>query len=141
MNKYTEWLPADRLYHRDTYLWVKPDNLSGNVVIGMSSPALESLGELAYLTLVQEGENVRRDQSIGTMEAAKMTGEITSPVSGTVVRHNEQVISNPQSVSDDLYGSGWLVEIDSSDIIDDAPQLVDADTLRSLLPEDLLPAN
>ena len=139
MNEHTEWLPADRLYHRNTYLWVKPDNLSGNIVVGMSSPAFESLGELAYLTLTQAGESVRRDQSIGTMEAAKMTGEITSPVSGTVVRHNEQVISNPQSVGEDLYGSGWLIEIDSSINIEDAPQLVDADTLRSLLPEDLLP--
>lgn len=132
-------MPKDRLYHRDTYLWVKPDVLSGNVVVGMSSPALESLGELAYLTLTQAGESVQQDQSIGTMEAAKMTGEITSPVSGTVVRNNEQVLANPQSVGDDLYESGWLMEIDSEDSINDAPQLVDAQTLWSLLPEDLLP--
>ena len=100
-------------------------------------PAIESLGELAYLTLADIGTTVRRGQSIGSMEAAKMTGDIVSPISGTIVDRNESVLDNPRMVSTDPYGAGWLLTIVPEFWKSESTVLLDSDRLFELLPEDL----
>lgn len=131
------WLPSDRNYDGESYLWVKPDNDNGKLHVGVGSPAIESLGELAYLTLAEPGTRVSRGESIGSMEAAKMTGEIVSPVSGTVVDRNDSALENPRMVSTDPYGAGWLVAIDPISWHKESNELHDSDTLFKLLPDDL----
>ncbi len=130
-------LPCDRIYDGESYLWVKPVTENENLHVGIGSPAIESLGELAYLTLAEPGTHVVRGQSIGSMEAAKMTSDIVSPVSGTIVERNEPALENPRMVSSDPYGSGWLVAIAPASWELEINELHDSDSLIDLLPVEL----
>ncbi len=131
------WLPSDRIYDSESYLWAKSEPDTEYLQVGLSSPAIESLGELAYLTLAEPGSQVVRGQSVGSMEAAKMTGEIVSPVSGTIVNRNETALENPRMVSTDPYGAGWLLAIEPLSWTTESAQLHDSDSLFESLPEDL----
>lgn len=137
MYQKSSWLPADRLYDATSYLWIKDVVDNGNLLVGIGQPTIESLGELSYLTVSEPGTEVKRGDSVGSMEAAKMTGEIVSPVSGTVVSRNESILENPLEVSEDPYGNGWLFEIEPHAWNDERAQLLDSSALFDLLPEDL----
>ncbi len=130
-------LPGDRLYDATSYLWVKDDLESGNLLVGIGMPTVESLGELSYLTLSAPGTEIKRGDSIGSMEAAKMTGEVISPVSGTIVSRNEDVLHDPRKASEDPYHSGWLVTVSPLQWNQEKNQLLDSVGLYDVLPDDL----
>lgn len=137
MSQKSAWLPADRLYDATSYLWIKDSVESGNLLVGIGQPTIESLGELSYLTISEPGTAVKRGDSVGSMEAAKMTGEIVSPLSGTVVIRNESILENPQKAGEDPYRNGWLFEIAPDSWTEEKSQLLDSSSLFDLLPEDL----
>ena len=74
--------PADRHYERTRHVWAHRNADSGRVRIGIDALALESLGELAYVALRATGSSVARGESVGTLEAAKMTSDIATPIAG-----------------------------------------------------------
>lgn len=131
------WLPSDRVYDGESYLWVKPGLDDDNLQVGVGSPAVESLGELAYLTLSEPGTRVTRGESVGSMEAAKMTGEIISPVTGTIVNRNEAALVDPRIVSTDPYNAGWLLAIAPESWSIEKASLHDSNSLLEILPADL----
>ena len=116
--------PPERHYDKTHHLWAQWDEGTGLVRVGIDTIGLESLGELAYVSLHAVGSTVVRGASIGTLEAAKMTTHIESPVSGTLTAHNEAVLRDPLMVNRDPYGSGWLLEIDAADWVKESLQLV-----------------
>jgi glycine cleavage system H protein len=83
----------------------KGDN--GHVTVGMDELGLDSLGEMAYLTLPNVGAPVEMGKAMGSMEAAKMTGEIYAPISGMVVEKNDAVLRNPLLVNEAPYDNGF----------------------------------
>ena len=103
-------LKADRFYNSN-HLWVKKGD-NGHVTVGMDELGLDSLGEMAYLTLPNVGAPVEMGKAMGSMEAAKMTGEIYAPISGMVVEKNDAVLRNPLLVNEAPYDNGWLVKIE-----------------------------
>ena len=74
---------SDRFYNSN-HFWSKQDD-AGIVTVGMDELGLDSLGEMAYLTLPAVGTPVEMGKVMGSMEAAKMTGELFAPISGIVV--------------------------------------------------------
>ena len=74
-------VPHDRHYDRAHHLWARRDDGTGRVRIGVDAIGLESLGELAYVELREEGRVVTRGEPVGSLEAAKMTTTIAAPVS------------------------------------------------------------
>jgi len=117
-------VPADRHYDGSRHLWAKREEGSHRVRVGIDSIGLESLGVLAYVTLRPGGSTVARGESLGTLEAAKMTSDIAAPVSGTIASRNDAVLRDPALVREDPYGAGWLVEIEPSDWEAEARELV-----------------
>lgn len=49
------------------------------------------------------------------MESVKAVSELYAPVAGQVVTVNGQLVDSPETVNDDPYGDGWLIEIQMSD--------------------------
>ena len=114
--------PRDLYYDRATHLWVRDE---GEVVtIGLDALGLESLGDLAYVSLHAAGLRVLRGEPMGALEAAKMVGDLIAPVSGTIAAHNEDVRRDPSGVNRDPYGAGWLVQLIPSDWEADSAELV-----------------
>lgn len=122
-------IPADRAYDREHHMWAQFDPASGDVFIGIDTLGLAALGDLAYVTLKDVGKSVKRGESLGTLEAAKMTGDLITPVSGVIVARNDMTVSNPTVVNQSPYVDGWMVVVKPSDWENETAQLVAGDDL------------
>jgi glycine cleavage system H protein len=122
-------IPADRAYDREHHMWTQFDPASGDVFIGIDTLGLAALGDLAYVTLKDVGNSVKRGESLGTLEAAKMTGDLIAPVTGVIVARNDMTVSNPALVNQSPYVDGWMVVIKPSDWENETAQLVAGDDL------------
>jgi glycine cleavage system H protein len=122
-------IPADRAYDREHHMWAQLDAATGNVLVGIDTLGLASLGDLAYVTLKDVGVKVKRGESMGTLEAAKMTGDLIAPVSGMIVTRNDATVSNPGLVNEAPYTDGWMIAIQPSDWESESAQLVSGEGL------------
>lgn len=124
-------IPSDRAYDRDNHMWVQFDAVSGDVFVGMDTLGLAALGDLAYVTLKDLGAEVQRGRSFGTLEAAKMTGDLIAPVSGVIVARNNKIVTNPALVNQAPYADGWMIAIRPSDWEHECTGLVSGDDLAT----------
>lgn len=124
-------IPSDRSYDREHHMWAQYDPSNAQVTVGIDTLGLASLGDLAYVTLQAVGMLVKRGKSIGTLEAAKMTGDLIAPVSGVIVARNDEAVSNPALVNESPYAEGWMVVIKPNDWDSESAQLVSGDDLPS----------
>lgn len=122
-------LPSDRHYDPTSHLWAQVDPATGRVLVGIDTLGLAALGDLAYITLQAVGMPVRRGESIGTLEAAKMTGDIIAPVSGVIAARNDAAVRNPALVNESPYDEGWLIALEPEDWPGESPLLVSGDAL------------
>lgn len=125
----TYHIPNDRWYDGEQHLWARPDPATGQLVVGLNALGLAALGDLAYITLRATGTTVRRGEPIGTLEAAKMTGDLFAPVSGTLVGGNPDVLRDPTLVNRDPYGAGWLFTLAPADWEGESAALIAGDAL------------
>lgn len=125
----TYHIPNDRYYDREHHTWVKVEPETGRVVVGLDTLGLAALGDLAYISLQAIGLPIKQGESIGALEAAKMTGDLIAPVSGTLVDRNEAVLRDPYLVNSDPYDEGWIVAIEPSNWEDESAALVSGEAL------------
>ncbi len=122
-------VPPDRHYDEARHLWAQHDASTGNVRVGIDAIALESLGDLAYVALHEVGTAVTRGDTVGSLEAAKMTTTVVAPVSGTVIARNDAAMTDPSTINQEPYGAGWLVEIAPSNWEQDAADLISGEAI------------
>ncbi len=103
--------PSDLYYESQARLWLR---VEGEIAtIGLTALALETFGDIVYISTIQAGQPVERGQVIGSIEAAKMVDDLVTPISGEITAFNEEVQRNPGSINADPYGS-WLVKVKPS---------------------------
>ena len=100
--------PTDRKYTR-THEWCRAED--GAAVIGITQHAVEQLRDLVYVDLPGPGAAVRAGQPFGEIESVKAVSELNSPVSGEVVARNDAAMNDPEAISADPYGNGWLIKV------------------------------
>ena len=122
-------IPSDRAYDREHHMWAQFDAVSSDVVVGMDTLGLAALGDLAYVTLTDIGKSIKRGESMGTLEAAKMTGDLIAPISGEIVARNDKTVRNPVLVNQSPYADGWMVIIRPADWENESAELVSGDGL------------
>ncbi len=66
---------------------------------------------------------------MGSMEAAKMTGELYAPISGIVIEKNDAVLQNPLLVNEEPYDNGWLVKVEPTNWEKESTAMVSGDKL------------
>jgi glycine cleavage system H protein len=106
-------IPDDLRYTAE-HEWVAGDG-TGPVRIGITHFAQDALGDIVYVQLPEEGSAVQAGQPMGEVESTKSVSEIYAPVSGTVTARNDAVSDAPETINNDPYGDGWLVEIRPDD--------------------------
>jgi glycine cleavage system H protein len=113
--------------------WVR---VEGNVaVIGISDYAQEQLSDIVFLEyLVSEGDELAKEAEIATIESVKAASEIYSPVSGSVVALNEDLLDVPETVNSDPYGESWMIKIELSDPAE-MDALLDAEAYQKYIEE------
>lgn len=99
------------------YLWVQQTD--GIVTIGINEDGLADFEEIQSIELPPEGEEIEADVVLGTVETDDGPLDIYSPVSGTVLEVNSQVIDEPSLIQEDPYEEGWLIKIEAEDDLGD----------------------
>jgi len=112
--------PENLKYSKD-HEWVREEGKK--VVVGITDYAQESLGGLVYVNVPEVGDEVVATESFCDVESVKAVSDIYSPVSGKIVAVNELLLDSPESINEDPYGNGWIVEIDE---ITDTDELMTA---------------
>jgi glycine cleavage system H protein len=105
-------IPEDLKYSKE-HEWVR---VSGNIAtIGVSDYAQDQLGEIVFVELPDEGEEIEKDDAFGVVESVKSVNDVYTPLSGRVVEVNDPAVDSPEIVNEDPYGEGWLIKIEISD--------------------------
>ena len=108
----------DGLHYTKEHEWVQIDQ-DLIATVGITDFAQESLGDITFVQLPKEGEEVKKDDPVGVVESVKAVSDLYSPVTGRVVEVNLPLLQAPELLNEDPYTDGWMLKIevkDSSDI-------------------------
>lgn len=109
-------IPADLKYTQD-HEWIRVDG--DMAVVGITDFAQDELGDVVFVEIETEGEELDKGETFGTVEAVKTVSDLFMPVGGTVTEINEELADEPEAVNKDPYGAGWMIKIkikDSSEL-------------------------
>ena len=89
--------------------------VEGNTAfIGISDYAQKALGNVVYVDMPEQGDDVTAGEEFGAVESVKAASDLFAPVSGAVVKINEALIDNPRLVNDDAMAN-WIIEVEMTD--------------------------
>lgn len=111
--RYSEVMIPEDLKYTAEHEWVQVLP-SGAVRVGITHFAQDSLGDIVFVSLPAVGEELAAGGTMGEVESTKSVSELYAPVAGTVAARNDAVETAPETINDDPYGAGWLVEITPS---------------------------
>ena len=98
----------DDLLYSKSHEWVKEDG--EEVIIGLTDYAQSELGDLVFVNLPEEGDEVTVGESFSDVESVKAVSDVYSPVSGTVSEVNEELLDAPESINEAPYDA-WFVKV------------------------------
>ena len=105
-------LPQDLKYSED-HEWIK---VEGNTVtIGITDFAQSELGDIVFVELPEEGDDISKGDSFGSVESVKTVSELYAPVSGSIVAVNEELDDSPELVNENPYEGAWMLKVELSD--------------------------
>lgn len=103
---------SKELLYTKSHEWVR---VEGNIAyIGISSYAEEQLGEIVFVDLPELNTEIKAGDEFAEVESVKAVSEIFSPISGTIIQVNEELLDSPQNINEDVYVS-WFVAVEMSD--------------------------
>lgn len=103
----------DNLLYTEDHEWIRVEG--DEAFIGVTDYAQSQLGDVVFVEVETEGENLDKKEAFGTIEAVKTVSDVFMPVSGEVLEFNEKLADNPELINKDPYGEGWLIKIKISD--------------------------
>tara|TARA_X000001036_G_scaffold223813_1_gene209460 strand:- start:73 stop:450 length:378 start_codon:yes stop_codon:yes gene_type:complete len=101
--------PADRYYTKE-HEWIKVEE-PGIGIIGITDHAQCELGDVVYVELPDNGTTITSMEKMGEIESVKAVSDLFSPVTAEVLEQNEEILTSPEKVNEDPFGSGWLVKV------------------------------
>ena len=117
-------IPAE-LRYTTSHEWVSEED--GTYTIGLTDYAQDALGDLVFVNLPQEGDEVTAGEAFADVESVKAVSDVFSPVTGVVVEVNEALLDAPESINEDPYGA-WFVRVGE---VSEVGELLDADAYEA----------
>jgi glycine cleavage system H protein len=112
-------------YDKKEHFWVK---ISGNTArVGMSPLIQETSGAFVAVQINDLDKDFTKGEAFGSIEAEKHVGPLKMPLSGKVLKINDEVIENPRLINYDPYGDGWIMEMELSNADAEVPELIFGD--------------
>ena len=100
------------LYYSESHEYVR---VEGNIgYIGITDYAQEQLGNVVYVDMPEEGDEVTATEDFGAVESVKAASDLISPVSGTVLEVNESLEEQPELINQDAFAN-WIIKVELSD--------------------------
>ena len=105
-------IPRDLKYTKD-HEWIKLEGSTG--IIGITDYAQGELGDVVYVDIDSDLENIESGEAFGTIEAVKTVSDLFAPCSGKVLEINSKLEDESQIINSDPYGKGWILKIEIED--------------------------
>jgi glycine cleavage system H protein len=122
-------VPSDLRYTAD-HEWVK---LDGDIVtVGVTDFAQGELGDIVFVEVETEGEDLDAEDVFGTIEAVKTVSDLILPLTGEVIEFNEALEDDPALINSDPFGDGWIIKLKMSNVAD-FESLMDADAYNNTI--------
>ncbi|MBN2460000.1 MAG: glycine cleavage system protein GcvH [Candidatus Cloacimonetes bacterium] len=118
------------LYYTETHEWVKVDG--NQAYIGITDYAQHELGDIVYIELPDEGDEVMAGEAFGSIEAVKAVEDLVAPISGEVLEVNTDLVDTPELINKSPYEDGWLIKIKIADK-SELDQLLDFEAYEEII--------
>ncbi len=103
---------VEGLLYTEDHEWIK---VEGNTAtIGITDHAQHELGDIVYVELPEEDDELAKGDVFGVIESVKAASDSFTPLSGKITAINEDLEDAPESVNADAYGA-WMFKIEMSD--------------------------
>lgn len=100
--------------------------------VGITDYAQSELGEIVFVDVPTEGEEVAQGEVFGSIEAVKTVSDLNIPVTGEVLEINGALDAQPELVNNDPYGEGWIIKISVKDAAE-LDNLMDATAYQAII--------
>lgn len=100
------------LRYSETHEWVKIEE--GIAIIGVTDFAQKEMGDITYVDMPAEEDEVNAGEEFGALESVKASSDLISPVSGEVCEVNAELEDSPELINSDPY-SNWIIKVKISD--------------------------
>ena len=100
------------LFYSESHEWVKVDGETA--IIGISDHAQQAMGNIVYVDMPEEEDEVTANEDFGAVESVKAASDLISPVSGVVVQVNEALADAPELLNKDAY-ENWIIKVKMDD--------------------------
>lgn len=125
VEKFVFRVPEGGYFFNENDCWARVEENRARV--GVSDYVQQSASDIVFFEPPEIGTTVEIFDEVGSLESTKTALDIISPVSGTVVAVNEQLVDKPELVNLDPYEEGWAAEIELADLDSDRELLMDCD--------------
>ena len=115
-------IPEDLIYHEeDTWIKIEDDK----VRVGMTDFFQQAAGDIVYVDLPFEGDEVQQGEAFGKAQSSKWIGKLIAPLSGTIEEVNYELDSDSTIINKDPYGEGWVMVMTPSDLDAEKENLIE----------------
>ena len=121
--------PKELKYSKD-HEWLRVEG--GNAYIGITEFAQGELGDIVFVDVDTEGEELEKEEVFGSIEAVKTVSDLFMPINGEILSFNKKLEDEPELINTDPYGEGWIIEISISDVTE-LDELLDASEYQELV--------
>ena len=101
-------IPTELKYTKE-HEWTKTEN--DVAVIGITDFAQSALGDIVFVELPEVGKTLNSHQTFGVVESIKSVSDLYSPVAGTVVEVNSNLINAPELCNSEPYTGAWMIKV------------------------------
>ena len=122
-------IPEELKYTKD-HEWIRIEG--EEATIGITEFASKELGDIVFVEVETEDEQLAKEETFGSIEAVKTVSDMFMPVSGVVTKFNEALEDAPETINQDPFGEGWIIKIRISDM-SELSDLLDAKAYASLI--------
>ena len=123
-------MPDDLYYHQEDS-WARVDG--DKVTIGMTDFFQKEAGDVVFVDLPDEEDEVEQGEVCGKIQSRKWIGKLVAPVSGEIVEINEDLEDDTSLINSDPYGEGWILVIEASDLDADLGNLIHGDAVADFI--------
>lgn len=127
-------MPDELYYHKD-HSWARVEGTK--VTVGMNDFFQKESGDIVFVDLPEEEEDVEQGEVCGKIQSRKWIGKLVAPVSGEIVEINEELEEDTSLINTDPYGEGWILVIEAEALESELKNLMQGQPLIGFIEQEI----
>ena len=113
----------DEMYFHTDHAWVRIEE-DGSAAIGMNDFYQKEAGDVVYVDLPFEGDEIEAGEVCGKLQSSKWIGKLVAPISGEITAVNEELESESTLINQSPYSEGWIIRVQPANWDEDKKNLM-----------------